>query len=150
MKNLTLWVFACVFACLQASSQQVPLEQHPVEKPLLFNQLPEKIYCSENGLQQLFTAALNSNLTASLSSQFKIEGTVIARANVSSNQLSVNIRCNNFKNALLNISRLAQPDGSFNYVGRLLSPQHGDILLLWQENGQYVFVHQKQLLTMVE
>ena len=80
----------------------------------------------------------------------KLEGTVLAKVAVTPEQLSINIRCTNFQDALLNISRITEADGSFSYIGRIVSPRHGDVLLLWKQNGQYSFIRQKQLLTMVE
>ena len=152
MKLPCLWgSIACMLIALNADCQSAPpLNQHPVEKASLFNQLPEKISIPVATLENIFSAALNSTFNVSLSTQSKIEGTVLAKVAVSADQLSINVRCNNFKNALLNISRLTKSDGSYSYVGRIVSPQHGDVLLLWEENGQYSFIKQKQLLAMVE
>lgn len=80
----------------------------------------------------------------------KVEGLVLAKVAITPQQLSINIRCTNYQDALLNISRITETDGSFTYIGRIVSPRHGDVLLLWQENGQYAFIKKKQLLTMVE
>ncbi len=151
MKFLYLWgSITCMLLSARANSQTAPLNQHPVEKPMLFSQLPEKITCTSASLQNIFAAALNNPLSVSLGNQLKIEGVVIAKTAVTSGQLSINIRCTNFQNALLNISRITQSDGSYSYTGRIVSLQHGDVLLLREENGQYSFVQQKQLLAMVE
>jgi len=152
MKFVYLWgTITCMLMAFNADSQSVaPLNQHPVEKAPLFNQLPEKFVCPLSALQNIFTASLNNSLSIALGNSLKIEGIVIAKAAVGPDQLSINIRCNNYKNALLNISRLTQADGSFTYIGRMVSPQHGDVMLLWEENGQYTFIRQKQLLAMVE
>ena len=153
MKILCSWAtIACMLITVTANSQlsALPLNQHPVEKATLFNQLPEKISCPVNALQNIFSAAVNGNINVSLGTQLKIEGMVIAKVAVTPDQLSINIRCSNFHNALLNISRITQTDGSFSYIGRMVSLQHGDVLLLWEENGQYSFIKQKQLLAMVE
>jgi hypothetical protein len=152
MKFLCLWgTIACMLIAAKADCQSAPpLNQHPVEKALLFNQLPEKISFPVASLQNIFTAAVNSNISISLGTQLKIEGTVLAKCAVAPDQLSINIRCSNYQNALLNISRITQTDGSFSYIGRIVSLGHGDVLLLWEEKGQYSFIRQKQLLAMVE
>ena len=154
MNILCLWgTLACMILTFNADCQSttaLPLNQHPVEKAFLFNQLPEKISCPEIALKNIFSAALNNNLSVALGQQLRIEGIVIAKVPVAPDQLSINIRCTNFQNALLNLSRLTQADGSFTYIGRIVSLQHGDVLLLWEENGQYSFIRQKQLLSMVE
>jgi hypothetical protein len=128
----------------------IPLNQHPTEKPALFNQLPEKFICPAAALQNIFSASINNRFSTDLSSQLHIDGIVLDKVAVTPQQLSINIRCTNFQNALLNISRITQQDGSFKYAGRIVSPSHGDVLLLWEENGQYSFIKQKQLLSMVE
>ena len=152
MKFLCLWgTIACMLMACNADCQSAPpLNQHPVEKALLFNQLPEKISFPVASLQNIFTASVNSNISISLGTQLKIEGTVLAKCAVTPDQLSINIRCSNYQNALLNISRITQTDGSFSYIGRIVSLRHGDVLLLWEEKGQYSFIRQKQLLAMVE
>lgn len=152
MKFLFLWgTIACMLVAFNANCQSAPLlNQHPVEKAPLFSLLPEKISIPAASLENIFSATLNNNISVSLGPQLKIEGIVLAKVAVAADQLSINIRCNNFKNALLNISRLTNADGSYLYVGRLVSMQHGDVLLLWEENGQYSFIKQKQLLAMVE
>lgn len=152
MKLLCTWgSIACMLIAVNANCQTAPLlNQHPVEKTALFSQLPDKIVCSKTSLQQIFSASLNGTVTIPLSKELTIEGIVIAKTNIAADQLSINLRCTNYKNALLNISRLTKDDGSYSYIGRIVSPSHGDVLLLWEENGQYTFIRQKQLLAMVE
>lgn len=152
MKNLCLlgMLFCIVLPTIASSQIQPPLNQQPVEKAALFAQLPEKIAIPVNALRQVFAAPLNANLSVALNASLKIEGTVIAKAAISPEQLSINIRCSNFQNALLNISRITDADGTVSYIGRIVSLRHGDVLLLWEEKGQYSFIRQKQLLAMVE
>ncbi len=152
MKFLCLWgTIACMMMAVHAKCQPIaPLNQHPAAKATLFNQLPEKISCSANSLKTIFQSALNSNIAVTMGPALKIEGLVLAKVAVSPEQLSINIRCSNYEDALLNISRITEADGSFTFIGRIVSPRHGDVLLLWLENGQYSFIRQQQLLTMVE
>jgi len=152
MRNLCLWsTVACVLLALQSNCQtEPPLNQHPVEKAALFALLPQKISIPASSLQNIFSATLSSNVSILLGTQLKIEGTVIAKCAVSPQQLSINIRCANFQNALLNISRITETNGTVSFIGRIVSLRHGDVLLLWEDNGQYSFIRQKQLLAMVE
>jgi len=152
MKILCLWsTLSCMLLAYSANCQtEPPLNQHPVEKAALFAQLPEKISIPVNSLRQIFSATLNSNISIVAGTQLKIEGTVIAKCAVSPEQLSINVRCSNFQNALLNISRITDADGTVSYIGRIVSMRHGDVLLLWEDKGQYTFIRQKQLLAMVE
>ncbi|MEO5685581.1 MAG: hypothetical protein ABIQ88_23240 [Chitinophagaceae bacterium] len=151
MKFLCLWgTITCILIAFSANCQTAPLNQHPAEKEPLFNHLPEKISCTAVSLQNIFAAAVTNNISVLLGTQLKIDGTVIAKVAVTPDQLSINIRCSNYQNALLNLSRITQTDGSFSYIGRIVSPRHGDVLLLWEDKGQYAFIREKQLLTMVE
>ena len=152
MKSICVWVtIACMLAAVTTQCQITPpVNQRQAEKPTLFSQLPAKISCSTGSLQNIFTAAVNSPVSIEINPAMKVEGLVIAKAAVSPEQLSINIRCSNFQDALLNISRIKEQDGSFSYIGRMVSPGHGDVLLLWQDHGQYAFIRQKQLLSMVE
>jgi hypothetical protein len=128
----------------------IPLNQHPTEKPALFNHLPEKFICPIAVLQNIFSTNSNTRLSAKLGNQLTIEGFVLEKMSVTPQQLSINIRCTNLQNALFNISRITQQDGTFKFIGRIVSPAHGDVLLLCEEKGQYSFIKQKQLLSMVE
>jgi hypothetical protein len=152
MKFLCLWgTIACMLTAINADCQLTPpLNQRPAEKAPLFSQLPEKISCSAVSLKNIFQASVNSTISVTISPSMKIEGLVLAKVAVTPEQLSINIRCTNFQDALLNISRITETDGTFSYIGRMVSPRYGDVLLLWQENGLYSFIRQQQLLTMVE
>lgn len=150
MKRLSIAVSAVLLLLSFACTAQVAVKQHPVEKPALFAALPEKFSCSAIVLQNLFTSTVNGRVNASLNNQLQLSGTVLEKVAVSAQQVSINIRCSNFNDALLNISRITLDNGNYKYVGRLVNPGYGDVLLLWEEKGQYYFVRQKRLLSMVE
>jgi hypothetical protein len=128
----------------------VPVNQHPVEKPLLFSTFPDKLSCTASALQNLFMFADNSALNIQFNDLLPVSGMVLQKVIVTRQQVSINIRCSNFHDALLNVSRIIQPDGSILFTGRLVHPAFGDVLLLTQEKGQYYFIKQRQLLSMVE
>jgi hypothetical protein len=153
MKRMYLLGCIAVFFSIATSSAQVavPVNQHPVEKPALFSQLPDKFSCSEAALQNLFKSSVNSQLSSvQLNDQLPVSGTVLEKVIVTKVQTSINIRCANYHDALLNISRITQPDGSIKFTGRIVHPAYGDVLLLTGDKGQYYFVKQRQLLSMVE
>jgi hypothetical protein len=134
-----------------ARSQQLPyIDQHPEEKPALFASLPDKFSVSPSLLKQLFTSSDNNHLSINISKQFIVEGIVLEKVKISAQQESINIRCTNYANALLNISIIRLPNNKIRYTGRIISPKHGDVLTLVEEKEQYYFTRQKQLLTMVQ
>jgi hypothetical protein len=77
-----------------------------MNRPSLFQNLPEKITCRINDLSLQ----------------------------------SVVVRSTNFPGAALSFSRITKEDGTFSYVGRIISFQHGDAYEISLENGQYFFV----------
>ncbi|HTL10283.1 MAG TPA: hypothetical protein VL307_18545 [Chitinophagaceae bacterium] len=152
MKTVFLWslLMTSLLALQGQSKFQPPLNQHPSDKPFLFSQLPEKFSVPAAALQSIFSANNNSGIRVFLSERLHIEGVVTARRAIGPDQLSINIRCTNYQDALLNLSRITGADGTYSYIGRMVSLRHGDVLLLWADKGQYSFVRQKQLLAMVE
>jgi hypothetical protein len=150
MKHLFI---AGLFLCINlvAQSQEFPyVDQQPKEKPALFAGLGDKISVSTSIFQQLFSRAVNNQFTIRISQQFSIDGIVLEKVKISPQQESINIRCTNFANALFNLSIINLPNNKIRYTGRIISPTHGDLLALVEENGQYYFTRQKQLLTMVQ
>jgi hypothetical protein len=146
---IILGLFLCVTVITKA--QETPyINQHPEEKQALFAALPQKLSISSSLLQQLFSRTINQHFALSISQQFIIDARVLEKVIISPQQESMNIRCANYANALLNISRIKLPDNKIRFTGRIISPLHGDVLALTEENGQYYFTRQKQLLTMVQ
>ncbi len=146
---IVLGLFLCV--TMITNAQETPyINQHPVEKQPLFAAISGKLSISSSVLQQLFSRATNQHFALSISQQFIIDATVLEKVIISPQQESINIRCTNYANALLNISRIKLPDNKIRFTGRIISPSHGDVLTLTEENGLYYFTRQKQLLTMVQ
>lgn len=151
MKHQPGFLLALLFSAATATAQNLPpINQHPVVKPLLFAAVPNQFIVSTNLLQQLFLKEKNATVAARLHTSLAIEGYVLEKTMVTNLQLSINIRCTNYNNALLNISQLTQADGSTVYTGRLVNPASGDLLLLQAINGGYAFIKQQQLHTMVD
>jgi hypothetical protein len=139
-----------LIATLATAQNLPPINQHPVPKPALFAAVPNRFVVSSAVLQQLFLKEKNATVSARLYTSLAIEGYVLEKTMVTNLQLSINIRCTNYNNALLNISQLTQADGSIVYTGRLVNPASGDLLLLQAINGGYAFIKQQQLHTMVD
>jgi hypothetical protein len=151
MKHQAGLLLAFLFIATLATAQNLPpINQHPVPKPALFAAVPNQFAVSSAVLHQLFLKEKNATVSARLHTSLAIEGYVLEKTMVTNLQLSINIRCTNYNNALLNISQLTQADGSIVYTGRLVNPASGDLLLLQAINGGYAFIKQQQLHTMVD
>ncbi|MBC7903436.1 MAG: hypothetical protein H7Y27_08430 [Gemmatimonadaceae bacterium] len=146
----TTVLFFCVIFCSMLHAQGLPINQHPVQKPLLFSSLPDKFSCSASFFEQLFVGQTGKPIVLKTGKELQLNGMIVERVQISGKQLSINFRCSNFQNALLNVSRITISDGNYRYTGRIVSPAHGDMLLLTEEDGIYSFLRKNGVLTLVE
>jgi len=112
-----------------------------MNRPSLFQNLPEKISCRINDLSSLLESEIGKTISFSFTGTLNFQGVVSSVASKFDNTLqSVVVRSTNFPGAALSFSKITKEDGTFSYVGRILSFQHGDAYEISQENGQYFFV----------
>jgi len=143
MKNLVRG-FICLFTffiCLQSNAQTPPVREPDLNRPSLFQTLPNKISCRINDLSAFLESEIGRPVSFSLANNLNFQGIVSSVASKFDNKLnSVVIRSTNFSGAALSFSRITKEDGTFSYVGRIISFQHGDAYEINLENGQYFFV----------
>jgi len=112
-----------------------------MNRPTLFQNLPNKISCRINDLSALLESEIGQPVSFSLADNLSFQGVVSSVASKFDNTLvSVVIRSTNFAGAALSFSKITKEDGTYNYVGRIISFQHGDAYEIRLENGQYFFV----------
>ena len=144
MKNLAkgLICFSVFFVCLDAISQTPPVREPDMNKPSLFQNLPEKITCRVNDFSALLQSETGINITIVLTENLSLQGIVSSVASKFDNTLqSVVVRLTNFPGAALSFSRITRENGTITYAGRIMSFQHGDAYEINQEkNGEYYFV----------
>jgi hypothetical protein len=142
MKNLAKG-FICLslfFICLQSTAQTPPVREPDMKRPSLFQNLPNKISCHINDLSALLESEIGKPVSFLLA-DMSFQGVVSSVASRFNNTLlSVVIRSTNFPGAALSFSRITKEDGTYSYVGRIISFQHGDAYEISLENGQYYFV----------
>lgn len=124
-------------------------KQFFIEKPKLFNNLPDKFTVGKLFLQQLFSGNI-STISLPAANGEPLQGEVIERVQKNPNVMSINIKLSNYDGALFNVSRIILSDLSVSYVGRVINIKNGDILLLNRENDQFYFTKEKQSLVTVE
>ena len=143
MKNLVKG-FICLSLfciCLQSNGQKPPVKEPDMKRPSLFQNLPNKISCQINNLSGLLESEIGKPVSFSLVDNLNFQGVVSSVASKFDNTLnSVVIRSTNFPGAALSFSRITKEDGTYSYVGRIISFQHGDAYEIGLENGQYYFV----------
>ena len=131
-----------IFACLKTAAQTPPVREPDMNRPSLFQNLPEKISCRISDLSALLESETGRTVSfAFMGTTASFQGIVSSVASKFDNSLqSIVIRSTNFPGAALSFSRITKEDGSIAYAGRIISFQHGDAYEIRQENGQYFFV----------
>ena len=143
MKNLVKGIIclSLFLICQQSNAQTPPVREPDVNRLSLFQNLPNKISCRINDLSALLESETGKPVSFSFVNNLNFQGIVSSVASKSDNTLSsVVIRSTNFPGAALSFSRIKKEDGSFSYVGRIISFQHGDAYEIGLENGQYYFI----------
>ncbi|MEP7258944.1 MAG: hypothetical protein ABI687_11150 [Flavitalea sp.] len=64
--------------------------------------------------------------------------------------ISINIRAENFNNALFTVTVRLLADNSISVQGRLIHPKYGDALVLTKENNKFYLQKREQRLYMPE
>ena len=143
MKNLLKGIIclSVFFVCLKTNSQTPPVREPDMNRPSLFQNLPEKISCRISDLTALLESETGRTVSFAFSANSNFQGVVSSVASKFDNTLnSVVIRSTNFPGAALSFSRITKEDGTYAYVGRIISFQHGDAYEINLENGQYYFI----------
>ena len=152
MKNLYAAGFLMILLfTVQSLSAQTdpPLNQFTAEKPRLFTSLPEKVEFSEAELHRIFRSSVSDKINFKLSGSFLTDGMITEKVQKGKNITSINCLLPAFSNALFNLSMI-NTNGVIQFTGRIVSRDHGDILMLKKENDKYFFIKQQQKFTMVE
>lgn len=145
MKNLLKGILCLsvffVGVNLNAQKPSVPVREPDMNRPSLFQNLPERINCSVSDLSALLGTEVGQPVSFTFANNINFQGVVSSTATKFENTLqSIVIRSTNFPGAALSFSKLTKDDGTVSYVGRIISFQHGDAYEITQENGQYYFI----------
>lgn len=143
MKNLLKGIIclSVFFVCTKVNAQAPPVREPDMNRPSLFQNLPEKISCRITDLSALLQSETGKNVTISFVNNINFLGVVTSVASQTEQNLkSVVIRSTNFPGAAFSFSRYTKEDGTIAYNGRIISFQHGDAYEITQENGQYFFI----------
>jgi hypothetical protein len=150
MKNLrTSFLCACITICSLGSAAQqqdhtIPINQPNLNKPKLFQALPDNVPVSIDNLATLLKTPMGSTVGINLSDKvtFRFEGQVISAVSKYNNTIqSVVINSTNYPGARLTLSRISNGDGSVSYTGRIVSFKHGDLFeLKKQQDGSFILI----------
>ena len=143
MKNLVKGTLCLLvlFVGINLNAQNPPVREPDMNRPSLFQNLPEKITCRINDLSPLLQAEIGATVSFNFAANTSFQGVVSSVATKFENTLhSVVIRSTNFPGAAFSFSKLIKEDGTISYIGRIISFQHGDAYEITMENGQYFFI----------
>ncbi len=117
----------------------IPLKSSSPEKSFLFTKLPQKFECSYSALAKLFEASENDDVVVPLTSGNSFKGTVITKRRQDENVSTINILSSNYAGAMLSLSMISQAGIKPEFIGRILNPNNGDVLMI-QRDGEKYFV----------
>jgi len=135
---------------LYAQESPLPFYKPLQAKPLLFASLPDQFACNTSELQKILSGEINQRISVQLSGQLTLIGIIVDKNQQNPGNFSVNVRLENYHNALFNISARLLADNSLSMQGRVIHPQYGDVLILYKEKDKYYFKKQSQRLYMPE
>lgn len=148
MKNLKFLglCLLCLTVCARVSAQQkAPINEPDYNKPRLFSELPDRIPVDIQELKNMLSGTVEAGRQMHLPFADKqlagLNGKVVSQASKYDNKIrTLIIRSSNFSGATLTLSSSTNQDGTVNYIGRIISFNHGDLYELEKQNDQYVLV----------
>lgn len=141
MRNLYTGVLCllCFLASVGAEAQSESVREPDYNKPRLFQQLPQRMNCRMQDMQNLLHASVGQEINITLADNFNFQGVVSSAVNKEGGRIITTVvRSTNYPGAVFSFSKVKKEDGSSLFVGRIISFQHGDGYEIAFENGQYV------------
>ena len=138
LKTTVLSTALCV-CLLHASAQNhnVTVKEPDYNKPELFKDLPRQMKLQLTDLQSIIDLPVGSIVKTQIADHFIFQGTIVSKAD-DPKVKSVVVKSINRVGATLTFTKTLQANGTFSYVGRIISFKHADAYEIVQENGQYL------------
>jgi hypothetical protein len=139
-------VLCCVgiIANAQENKTFVPVNEPDLNKPRLFNTLPNQIPVN---ISNVNTAAGRTSKDATVQMMagkkmpIAFNGTVISTTSKYDGVIETTIiRLTEYEGATLTLTTHTDKEGNKTYTGRIISMKHGDVYELQQTNNEYQFV----------
>jgi hypothetical protein len=122
-----------------AQQKQIPLNEPDYNKPKLFNNLPEKMDLKLSAVEPIFDYELGKSVNIQVADNFLFQGMVVSKSDEKNESVkSIVIRSANLQGAVFTLSKTTNTDGSFSYIGRIMSRNNGDAYEIKKENNEYV------------
>ena len=150
MQLILLCVFLVMHDRIHAQEPLAALREKKLSKPSLFTSVPEQLEVASAELHRSLSGAVNEKISAQLSSQFQLVGVIVDKNQHTPGSLTMNMRVQNYDNALFNITIRFLADNSTNIQGRIIHPKYGDVLELYKQNDRYYLKKISQRLYMTD
>jgi len=134
----------CVLLSLTAltsfsQEKKIPINEPDYGKPRLFSDLPQKMTMDVVSLEPLFRFTVGNSVSVQLTSEFVLQGVVVSTSDINDASVkSVVVRSTNRQGAIFTFTKTTRTDGSFAYIGRMMSRNNGDAYEMALENGTYI------------
>jgi len=142
MKTLKTIAFSALLGVSSLFSQaqeKIPINPPDYNKPRIFADLPQKMNVTIGDMSSLFDLAVGTSVIAKLNKSFPFKGTIVSKSGSTGSQVqSVIIKSVTRQGAVLTFTRIANPDGSTLYRGRIISKESIDAYEIVKEDDSYV------------
>lgn len=95
-------------------------------KPKQFNNFPTTINCSEQELSKVFTTTPGQVISLSFSNNFTFSGSVKSSITKYANLQTAVVVSPAYSNTIFSVSKIANQDGTFSYIGRIINKNYFD------------------------
>lgn len=127
------------------AQQASPVNEPDYNKPKLFADLPQRMHIDVPQLETLFNMPVGQVISVPLTVNSYYQGIIISKSEVTDVIVtSVTIKSSNRVGSVFTFTRLRRDDGSFFYIGRVISHKHGDAYEVVEEKGNY-FLEKRSL-----
>ena len=150
MPLILLCVVLVLHGQIYAQEPLATLREKKLSKPSLFTSVPEQLEVASTELHRILSSDVNEQISAQLSSQFQLVGLVVDKNQHTPGSLTMNIRLQNYDNALFNLTIRFLADNSTTIRGRIIHPKYGDVLELYKEKDRYYLRKVSQRLYMTD
>ena len=142
----------CVLTCLcyvhtAAQQNQLPIvsEKSDYVKPRIFTDLPQKLQLNVPMLEGMLNDEVGKKVHFALGQGFQFQGVVVSKSDATdTHSHTVVVKATNRQGVTFTFTRNINTDGTYSYMGRMLSFKHGDAFEITEEQGQLVMVKKEQ------
>lgn len=132
------------------AQQAIQVQQHRTVHPAVFHRFPNSFEVDQWQLLKAFSAGIGDTVRIQLSKKHAFSGVVTDKVQQSPSLLTLNIRGLQFEGAMMHISHNTASDVEQTIRARILHPKKGDVMVLEQEEGKYLFRKEEQQFFLAE